>query len=726
MVKRKCNTFVFKHNQTFQNKSKKKTTQKIFFMKNKKPTYEDLENKISELTHELNNKIHENNELCEKFNCFLANKSKECPLSETQHLQDREIKENALKEIEYQKDAILNGISTNILFVDTSLRIIWVNKNAAKQANRQPNNMIGCTCHQLLANSETPCPKCPALAAIKSKKSEQAIISTADGRIWDERGEPIFDEKGNLIGIVEIAIEVTERMKAEIALKKSEELFRSIIEKMPIPVLITTGINEKVISLNHKFTELLGYTIQDIPDVKAWWFHAYPDENYRYAIQKKWTERLQIAIATQTEIEPVEAYIVDKQGQRLYLRCHAYSIGDLNLVALIDITEINNVKNNFEQSEKQLKELNTTKDKFFSIISHDLRNPFNTIIGFTNLLFSNVQEGDYERIEYYASILQKSAEQGLKLLDNLLDWSRSQTGKLTYSPEYFPVNVLINEVVLMLDNPAKHKKITINLELKPNIWVFADKNMINTVLRNLISNAIKYTDKNGSITIKTEKKHNKINISITDTGVGISSESIPKLFDLEHNYTTLGTDNEKGTGLGLVLCKEFIEINKGKISLESEKNIGTTFFIELPDSLPKNKTLSDDKSADSKIDNSKKYNILVVEDEEVNYLIIEAVLQNEKVTLLRAKNGREAVDICNEILNIDLILMDIRMPIMNGFEATKIIKQKYPHIPVIIQSAYCSNEDYRKALLSGSNDFLEKPLRKNHVLDVLNKFINLS
>jgi len=250
--------------------------------------------------------------------------------------------------------------------------------------------------------------------------------------------------------------------------------------------------------------------------------------------------------------------------------------------------------------------------------------------------------------------------------------------------------------------------------------------MINTVLRNLISNAIKYTDKNGSITIKTEKKHNKINISITDTGVGISSESIPKLFDLEHNYTTLGTDNEKGTGLGLVLCKEFIEINKGKISLESEKNIGTTFFIELPDSLPKNKTLSDDKSADSKIDNSKKYNILVVEDEEVNYLIIEAVLQNEKVTLLRAKNGREAVDICNEILNIDLILMDIRMPIMNGFEATKIIKQKYPHIPVIIQSAYCSNEDYRKALLSGSNDFLEKPLRKNHVLDVLNKFINLS
>jgi len=170
----------------------------------------------------------------------------------------------------------------------------------------------------------------------------------------------------------------------------------------------------------------------------------------------------------------------------------------------------------------------------------------------------------------------------MDLLTNLLVWSRSQTGKIKFNPECIELVSLINEVVELLNDSAQYKSISISKKMPPSISVFADKAMIGTILRNLISNGIKFTNSGGEILIDTEQKEDKIIVSVVDNGVGIKNEVIGKLFHIEHGYSTVGTKNETGTGLGLLLCKEFIDMHGGTIWVESEVGKGSTFNFSIP------------------------------------------------------------------------------------------------------------------------------------------------
>jgi len=230
---------------------------------------------------------------------------------------------------------------------------------------------------------------------------------------------------------------------------------------------------------------------------------------------------------------------------------------------------------------QQFIQLNKDKDKFFAIIAHDLKNPFNSIIGLTEILIEQIEEKNYDKIGEFAAIILKSSNRAMDLLMNLMIWAQSQSGRMNYTPTYFNIITLIDEVTLLFSDIAGHKSIRISSPLPSSILVIADKEMISAVLRNLISNAIKFTNPNGKITISLEKKQNKLIVSISDTGVGLSKESIENLFKISDNYSTPGTQNEKGTGLGLILCNEFIHKNNGKIWVESEVGIGTTFFFSL-------------------------------------------------------------------------------------------------------------------------------------------------
>jgi signal transduction histidine kinase len=248
----------------------------------------------------------------------------------------------------------------------------------------------------------------------------------------------------------------------------------------------------------------------------------------------------------------------------------------------IDLTDRKQAEEALKENEARLRELNATKDKFFSIISHDLKNPFNSILGLSNLLVEQIQEKNYEGIEEYAEIIQKSSIRVFDLLVNLLEWSRFQTGRMEFSPEYVEMVSLINEVTELFDDSVRLKSITIFKELPRNMLIFADKAMISTILRNLISNAIKFTHPQGQITISAESKKDKVEIAISDNGVGIKNENVEKLFRIAENQTTLGTKNERGTGLGLILCKEFIEKHGGKIWVESEAGKGSKFYFTIP------------------------------------------------------------------------------------------------------------------------------------------------
>jgi signal transduction histidine kinase len=231
---------------------------------------------------------------------------------------------------------------------------------------------------------------------------------------------------------------------------------------------------------------------------------------------------------------------------------------------------------------QQLLQLNADKNKFFSIITHDLKSPFNSIVGFSNLLIENVKEKDYEKIGKFANIIQQSSNRAMDLLMNLMEWAKSQSGRLDFNPEYFDMVTLINENTLLLNSIAEQKSIIIVSNLPPNIQVNADKSMISTVLRNLISNAIKFTQSKGKITLSVLDKQDELTVSVSDNGVGISKERIDNLFNINENYSTPGTKKEIGTGLGLILCKEFINKNNGKIWVESKEGIGTTIYFSLP------------------------------------------------------------------------------------------------------------------------------------------------
>ena len=235
-----------------------------------------------------------------------------------------------------------------------------------------------------------------------------------------------------------------------------------------------------------------------------------------------------------------------------------------------------------KMNELQLRELNATKDKFFSIVAHDLKNPFTSLIGSSELLYDNIDQMNKESIHKLALILNDSAKSGYAILQNLLDWSRSQTGLLKYNPEKINLSELIDENILNVQLFASNKDIDLVQEQDKKIYIVSDKCMINTILRNLLSNAIKFTQRGGKVVINTKTNQNEVIISVNDTGIGISRENIEKLFKLDTKYTMKGTENEQGTGLGLKLSKEFVEKEGGKIWVESSLNKGSVFSFSIP------------------------------------------------------------------------------------------------------------------------------------------------
>ncbi|MBN2664318.1 MAG: response regulator [Bacteroidales bacterium] len=239
------------------------------------------------------------------------------------------------------------------------------------------------------------------------------------------------------------------------------------------------------------------------------------------------------------------------------------------------------------KTDKKIKELVATKDRFFNIIAHDLRSPFNAIIGFNDLMINNFDKISDEKKILFLKNIHKTSLNTLKLLENLLVWARSQSGKEDFDPVIFELNTLIFDNVEFALNSAKSKNISLDFENPSDvIMVFADLNMVNVILRNLISNAIKFTPHQGKITITIAEINNQIRVTIKDSGIGISDENIEKLFKIDQNFTQNGTDNEIGSGLGLILVHEFIEKNNGKIWVQSKIDHGSSFNFTLPKSIP--------------------------------------------------------------------------------------------------------------------------------------------
>lgn len=372
--------------------------------------------------------------------------------------------------------------------------------------------------------------------------------------------------------------DIAKREKAEDSLRESEEKYKKLFEEALTGnfVMSSEGL---ITDCNYSFLEIFGYSDkQEIigKNVSILYEDSTEFERIKNQLQEVKTLKNYEAIRKCKNgklINTIENKIADFNDQGQIVKINGY---------IYDITERKLVEKALVEREASLEELNATKDKFFSIIAHDLKNPFNTIIGFSNILKDQIREKDYEGIENYATIIQNSSQKVLDLLINLLDWSRSQTGQMEFKPEQIDIEPIITDVMELLDASAQQKSIIPSGKITKNIVVYADKYMISLILRNLVSNAIKFTNPGGSIVISTEQNQDELKVSISDNGVGMTNETMKKLFRTEENKSMAGTQNETGTGLGLILCKEFVEKHGGQIWVESNPCKGSTFRFTLP------------------------------------------------------------------------------------------------------------------------------------------------
>lgn len=255
-------------------------------------------------------------------------------------------------------------------------------------------------------------------------------------------------------------------------------------------------------------------------------------------------------------------------------------LGTLGII--IDITDIRKAERNLKFSQSKLKEALAAKDKFFNIMAHDLKNPFNAILGLTSLLSDNYEDYSPDESKQFVQLINQSANQVYSLLENLLEWARTQSGTIEKSPITFPINDIINESLSLFNHSLAQKKIHILFDESKEFLVFADKNMTCTIFRNLLSNAIKYSNQESTIEIELSDQRHQVQIAVIDSGIGIKPENLERIFKIDQHLSTLGSNNEKGTGLGLIICQEFVKQNGGKLIVQSEYGKGSVFKFTLP------------------------------------------------------------------------------------------------------------------------------------------------
>ena len=383
----------------------------------------------------------------------------------------------------------------------------------------------------------------------------------------------------------------------------------------------------------------------------------------------------------------------------------------------IDITDKKQLEQDLLHAKDKAEKSNQLKTAFLNNISHEIRTPLNGIIGFGELIMDkNLTEE--EKREYY-SILGKSSDRLLKTITDIMDISMLISGNTIPQFKTFNLNEILNEIYTFSISGCKEKNLILSLLFDKNqiIYLKSDDQLLKKSILHLTDNAIKYTS-SGSVTIGFEIQTDHIAIFVSDTGIGIKKDVVESLFDIFMQEDLSSTRGYEGSGLGLTIANQMVKLINGKIEIESEKSKGSTFKIILP--------LSQIVDTEIKKEilnvNPLKTKILVAEDDDDNFFLIETIFDKHNLQFIRASNGEEAIEIVEKNNDIALVLMDLKMPKINGFEATKKIKSINKNIPVIAVSAYTVFEDVNFASNSGCDDYIEKPINKNIFKQKLEKF----
>ncbi|MBU8893704.1 MAG: PAS domain S-box protein [Bacteroidales bacterium] len=497
---------------------------------------------------------------------------------------DRKKVEQALKESEDRFRTIFEDAPDAIFLADPKSGVILDANTAASQLLLKPREeIIGMNQAELHPSQKEEYSK----GIFKKHKQESKKgISTYPAEInvlRSDGSEVVVEIIAQMIRINNKEVlqgtfrDITERKKMEEEIQLQSKIAKNIAEGVFL-VKISDGT---IVYTNSTFEQMFGYNSDELIGRHVSVVNAPVDKS---------SEEIANEIIQSLTIEGVwhgEIQNIKKDGTIFWCRASVSTFqhpkfGEVWLAIHDDITNQKKAEQALIESEKHLSELNATKDKFFSIIGHDLKNPMGNVLGFSSLLQKNSKKYNAEKIASFANIINNSAAISLELLEALLDWANIQTGKILVVKEKLCLLELINDVISKLEKTAALKKIKIEHKLSGKIEISADHNMFSTIMRNLLINAIKFTKRGGEVFIKAKQYANYTEIRVKDTGIGISVNKQSKLFRIEENVSTRGTEEEAGTGLGLILCKEFVEKHGGKIWVESKLGTGSEFIFTIP------------------------------------------------------------------------------------------------------------------------------------------------
>jgi signal transduction histidine kinase/CheY-like chemotaxis protein len=423
-------------------------------------------------------------------------------------------------------------------------------------------------------------------------------------------------------------------------------------------------------------------------------------------------------------------YLIDLNSpvsNSIYLSKEARSIDiyfNFLIYSIILIVLLNSIKRDFIRQKERAVRSDKLKSAFLANMSHEIRTPMNAIVGFSGLI---EDENDEALRSQYVNIIKNSSDSLLKLIDDIIDLSKIEAGDLQLIQADFSIQTMFNELEsiyrLELNKKNKHA-VALQFHLPSSDFILqADPFRVRQVLMNLINNAIKFTDK-GYIQVACEKKNGELVFSVNDTGVGIPENDQEKIFERFTKFDYHGMNNE-GSGIGLSIVEKIIHLLKGKIWLESKLNQGTTFYFSLPYSAVKKVTFEFETSSEqiTVITPTDAVKILVVEDDPVSFLLLKEIFKPTNYQIFHAENGQEGVRFAKEHADLDLILMDVNLPLLNGHDATREIRAFNPRIPIIAQTANAMMGDKEKALDAGCSDFITKPIQAKILLDKVGFFL---
>jgi len=510
-------------------------------------------------------------------------------LSVTRDITERKQFEKELKESEEKYrlffDTMTEGVALNEMIFNENgemidYRILEVNQafyETADYSSKKVINNVATDLYEMTSEQITTFWK-----SHKEKKITEytEMLSPINNKWFYISTSPFTNGK-----FVTVFVDISDRKRTErFLIEIQNNLNRTLREQSIIldnaPIGIAKIINSKQVWVNKEMEKMFGYTKEELigETIRI----LYPNDE----VYNKIGTNIYPELTTGKSFEATQEFIC-RHGRKKTIKTIGKAIDATDLSKgtiwlFEDVSEQLRAELFIQNQTQELIKLNDDKDRFISILAHDLKSPFNSILGFLDLLTSNIYEYDTTTILRYLNIVNNSAIHTYHLLEDTLMWANAQSGKLTFEPEKLNLEAICKNIIGGLGLSARNKNIKINYFVDIELLVFADVHMLNTIIRNLVSNAIKFTNNDGRIDIYGLQKNSTVTITVCDNGVGIDPITVNKLFNFSEIISTNGTANEKGTGLGLLLCKEFVEKHGGKIWVESKQNTGSSFYFTLP------------------------------------------------------------------------------------------------------------------------------------------------